>query len=243
MKTGIEQLKRKLVKKFHQATATYHLLEDGDRILVGLSGGKDSLLLLELLAGQARIHRPRFEVMAMHIRMSNVRYETDTEYLERFAANLGVRLYVETTGFQDRNDGNKKPVCFLCSWYRRKMLFNKAQELGCNKIALGHHLDDIIHTSLMNIFFQGQFASMPARLKMRRMPLTIIRPLCYEDECDILRYAQLAGYEKQVKLCPYETASHREDVKRIFRQVEEMNTEARHSILNALESAGKMTEE
>ena len=119
----------------------------------------------------------------------------------------------------------------------------KAQELGCNKVALGHHMDDIIHTAMMNLFFQGNFSTMPVRLKMKKMPLTIIRPLCLEAEADLRQYALHKGYRKQVKLCPYETDSHRSNMKELFMQVEEMNSEARYSIWKALSKANKLIEE
>ena len=237
-----KQLWKRLLKRFHEACSTYGLLHEEDHILVGLSGGKDSLLLLELLAYQARIARPKLTVEAAHVRMGNVKYETDTTYLERFAAERGVKLHVVETRF-DYQQGNKKPVCFLCSWYRRKALFNLAQELGCNKIALGHHQDDLVHTTLMNLFFQGQFAAMPALLQMRKMPLAIIRPLCMEREAEIIEYARLADYQKQVKLCPYEKVSHRAAVAQLFLQIEQMNPEARYSVWNALEAQGKLKEE
>jgi tRNA(Ile)-lysidine synthase TilS/MesJ len=126
---------------------------------------------------------------------------------------------------------------------RRKELFNLAQELGCNKIALGHHQDDILHTALMNLTFQGRFGSMPALLKMRKMPLTIIRPLCMMEEKDIKAYADLHGYQKQAKLCPYETDSHRTDIRRLYEEIERMNPEARYSIWNALNADSKLIEE
>ena len=229
--------------------ATYHLIEDDDRILVGLSGGKDSLLLLELLAKRAKILHPRFTVEALHVRMENIHYETDTSYLQGFCDALGIRLHVRTTSFEigsptDARDARRqKQPCFLCSWQRRKQLFNLAQELGCNKIALGHHQDDLIHTALMNLTYQARFATMPARLKMRKMPLTIIRPLCLIPEADIKAYAEMQGYQKQQKLCPYETNSHRTDIKRIYEQLEQMNPEARYSIWGALETENKLIEE
>ena len=192
--------------------ATYHLIADDDRILVGLSGGKDSLLLLEMLARRARIHHPRFEVAALHVRMENIHYETDTSYLQQFCDSLGVQLHVHTTRFEVGAESGKearrqKTPCFLCSWNRRKVMFNLAQTLGFNKIALGHHQDDLLHTTLMNLTFQGRFDTMPALLRMRKMPLTIIRPLCLMEEQDIKAYAELQGYQKQKKLCPYETQS------------------------------------
>ena len=231
--------------------ATYHLIEDDDRILVGLSGGKDSLLLLELLAKRAKIDHPRFSVEALHVRMENIHYETDTSYLQWFCEALNVRLHVKTTSFEigpeaiknSRDARRQKQPCFLCSWNRRKQIFNLAQELGCNKIALGHHQDDLIHTALMNITFQGRFDTMPALLKMRKMPLTIIRPLCMIEEQDIMAYAELQGYQKQQKLCPYETNSHRSGIRHLYDAIEKINPEARYSIWRALNADNKLIEE
>ncbi len=229
------------MKRFRKAVFEYGLISDGDKILVGLSGGKDSLCLLEMLAKMARIHRPQFAVEAVHIRMANIRYETSTDYIQRFADDLGVTLHIIDTCFDDTIE-TSKPVCFLCSWHRRKQMFNLAQEQGCNKLALGHHMDDIIHTAMMNEFFQGSFSTMPVRLTMRKMPLTIIRPLCLVTEEDIRLYAAERQYEKQIKLCPYETDSHRTFIKDIFNQIENKNPEARYSMWNALEAAGKLVE-
>ena len=255
------RLEKRLKERFVKAMATYHLIEDDDKILVGLSGGKDSLLLTELLAKRAKIQHPRFSVEALHVRMENIHYETDTSYLQQFCDNLGIKLHIRTTSFEVFDDSSadeeitklkakslklkrkQKQPCFLCSWNRRKQLFNLAQELGCNKIALGHHQDDIIHTALMNLTFQAHFSTMPVRLKMRKMPLTIIRPLCLIPESDIKAYAEMQGYEKQQKLCPYETGSHRTDMKQIYEQLEALNPEVRYNIWGALEADNKLTEE
>ena len=229
----------KLWKTFNRALGQYQLISDEDHILVGLSGGKDSLCLLEMLARRSHILKPRFTIEALHVRMENVSYETDTTYLQQFCDNLGVTLHVVTTSFEA---SNKKPPCFLCSWQRRKQLFNKAQELGCNKIALGHHQDDIIHTALMNLTFQGHFATMPALLRMKKMPLSVIRPLCLCQEADIRTYAEQQGYQKQLKQCPYEHDTNRTAIQSLFNHMQQLNPEARYSIQNALEAAGKLTE-
>lgn len=239
MRAEVDLLEKRIRERFVKAFVTYHLLEDGDYVLVGLSGGKDSLCLLEMLGKRAKIDQPKFRVEAIHVRMENISYETSTDYLEQFCKELDVPLHIVTTRFEA---SDKKPPCFLCSWNRRKQLFNLAQELGCNKIALGHHQDDLLHTCLMNQFYQGRFDTMPALLKMRKMPLSIIRPLCMVEESDIRRYAELRGYEKQVKLCPYETASHRDDMRRLFEQIQRMNPEARHSLWNAIVRAGKLVD-
>ena len=220
---------------------TYHLIDDGDRVLVALSGGKDSLCLLDLLAQRQRIFMPRFSIEAIHIRMDNIAYETDTHYLEDFCRQRNVNLHVVNTSFDASTDKRKSP-CFLCSWNRRKQMFNLAQEIGCNKIALGHHMDDLIHTALMNECFQGRFDTMPVFLQMKKMPLAIIRPLCLCHESDIKAYAEQEGYQKQRKLCPYEKESYRTDIQQIFQQMESLNPEARYSIWNALEREGKLIE-
>ena len=245
------RLEHRLKERFVKAMATYHLIEDDDRILVGLSGGKDSLLLTELLANRAKIDHPRFSVEALHVRMENIQYETDTSYLQQFCDEQGVKLHLRTTRFEigeetvnDARDARRqKQPCFLCSWMRRKEMFNLAQELGCNKIALGHHQDDMLHTALMNLTFQGRFDTMPARLKMHKMPLTIIRPLCLIEEADIKAYAEMKGYQKQKKICPYETNSHRTDIKRLYDEIELINPEARYSIWRALNAENKLIEE
>ena len=236
----------RLWKTFNKALGEYQLISDGDHILVGLSGGKDSLCLLEMLARRSHILKPRFSVEALHVRMENIQYETDTTYLQQFCNQLRVPLHIVTTSLNTStlttHHSKEKPACFLCSWQRRKQLFNMAQQLGCSKIALGHHQDDLIHTALMNLTFQGRFDTMPALLRMRKMPLTIIRPLCLCQEDDIRAYANLQGYQKQLKQCPYEHDTNRTSIHAIFTHMKQLNPEARQSLWNALERAGKLTE-
>ena len=234
-------LEERIWRRFQQALATYRLIDDGDRILIGLSGGKDSLLLTELLARRQRIHRPQFSVEAIHVRMENVSYAASTDYLQNFCDSHNVPLHIAQTRFDAPAEGqHAKPACFLCSWMRRKTLFNEAQRLGCNKIALGHHQDDIIHTTLMNLFFQSHFSPMPVRLTMRKMPISIIRPLCLEHEDDIRLFSESKGYEKLLKTCPYEHASNRTTVRRLFDQMEKLSPEVRHSFWSALEREGRL---
>ena len=173
--------------------------------------------------------------------MENIPYESDTRYLESFAEECGVPLHVLATSFDPSTDRRKSP-CFLCSWNRRKQLFNYAQEHGFNKIALGHHQDDIIHTALMNLTFQGHFATMPAKLRMRKMPLTIIRPLCLCQEDDIREYSRQQGYQKLVKLCPHEKETNRTSIQQLYGLMQQLNPEARASIWNALSADGKLIE-
>ncbi len=241
----LEALEKRLFRLLRTASTRYGLIADGDRILVGLSGGKDSFCLLELLARQSRIFRPSFSVEALHVRMKEVQYESDAHYMQAFCNKLSVPLHIVTASLTESSaeeHNRSKPICFLCSWNRRKALFNFAQEHGFNKIALGHHQDDLIHTALMNLNFQGHFSTMPARLEMKKMPLTIIRPLCLMPETDIQHYATLRAYEPLLKRCPHEQETQRTQARRLFDEFQKLNPEARYSIWNALESAGKLIE-
>ncbi len=239
--TSEQKLEKRIVTRLQKAIYKYQLIEDGDKVLIGLSGGKDSLCLLDLLSRRQRINKPSFAVEALHIRMENIKYESDLSYLEDFSESRGVKFHVISTSFDSSIDKRKSP-CFLCSWNRRKQMFQKAQEFGCNKIALGHHMDDIIHTNMMNLYFQGSFSTMPVKLQMRKMPITIIRPLCLEHESDLKAYAEIKGYKKQLKLCPYEKDSHRSDMGNLFGLIENMSQEARYSVWNALEKENKLVE-
>lgn len=224
---------RRIDKRLSKGLVQYGLIEDGDKILIGLSGGKDSLALVELLAKRARIHKPKFSVVAAHVVMKNIPYQSDLEYLRQYAEEQGVPFVVHETEFDASTDNRKSP-CFMCSWNRRKALFTIAKEQNCNKIALGHHMDDILETLLMNITFQGAFSTMPPKLVMNKFDMTIIRPMCLVHNADLLQLAEIRGYRKQIKNCPYESQSHRSDMKNILRQLEEMNPEARYSLWSSM---------
>ena len=250
---ALEKLRARLTKKFHKACADYGLIADGDHILIGLSGGKDSLALVEFLGKRAQVYVPRFQVTAVHIRVKERDYHSDLSYLEDFCARVRVPLVIRDTeiaskasSLEDAASGyslevkgketKAKHPCFLCSWYRRKALLDVAKELGCNKIALGHHKDDLIETLLMNLIFQGSVSTIPPLLQMEKMPLQMIRPLCLIEEKDIATYAEMSRYEKQLKLCPLEKVSSRAQVKDLLSQLEELNPNVRDSIWGAMEN-------
>ena len=223
--TEEEKTLRRIEKRFGKGVVEYGLIEEGDRILIGLSGGKDSLALVELLARRSRILKPRFSVIAVHVVMKNIPYQSDVDYLRNYTESCGIPFVLYETEFDASTDTRKSP-CFLCSWNRRKALFTVAKEQQCNKIALGHHMDDILETLLMNITYQGTFSSMPPRLVMKKFDMTIIRPMCLVHEADLMELAEIRAYRKQVKNCPYESQSSRSAMKRILHQLEEMNPEA-----------------
>jgi len=226
------RLQSRLTKRFHKACADYGLIEDGDHILIGLSGGKDSLALVELLGRRAQIFVPKFRVTAVHVRVRERAYLTDISYLQSFCDEFKVPLLVKDTSVGEET-GEKDP-CFLCSWYRRKMLFDTAAELGCNKIAFGHHKDDIVETLLMNLIFQGNFSTIYPKLQMDKMPLQLIRPLCLIEEKDLVRYAALSGYVRQKQPCPFEHASARTEIKSLVSQLETLNPNVRDSLWGAI---------
>lgn len=227
------RLRTRLTKRFHKACADYGLIGDNDHVLVGVSGGKDSLALVEFLGKRAQVYVPRFRVTAVYVRLKERSYQSDIEYLQRFCAGVHVPFVVRDT---EIGAEEKKDPCFLCSWYRRKALFDVAQELSCNKIALGHHKDDIVETLLMNLIFQGSIGTIPPLLQMEKMPIQMIRPLCMMEEREIARYAELSGYEKQIKACPLEKESSRTEMKALLKQLEKLNPNVRDSIWGAMEN-------
>lgn len=218
---------------FNKALRQYALVEEGDHILIGLSGGKDSMALLQLLAKRAKVFRPRFTVEAAFIRMTNIPYQNDETYLSDFAQKNDVRLHIVETAFDESTD-RRHTHCFLCSWMRRKALFDLANKLGCNKIALGHNKDDLMQTALMNLVFVGRFETMQPKMQMDKWTMQIVRPLCLIREADVQAFATEQGYRRQVKNCPYEDASRRTDMKHLISQLEKMNPDFDRSIFRAL---------
>lgn len=219
----------KIKKLFNKGCTDHHLLSDGDRILIALSGGKDSLMLARLLALRSRIYSPRISVEAAHVIMDNIPYETDRSYLQAFCDELGIKLHILHSRFDESTDP-RKTRCFLCAWNRRKTLFNFAVENGFNKIALGHHNDDIIVTYLMNITFEGSAHTMPPILQLEHYPLQIIRPLCLVHEDDIREMSEKLGFQKQKALCPYEEVTNRKVMTDVFHHLQSLNPEARYSL-------------
>ena len=228
-----EKLRKRLNGRFHEICEQYALLQDGDHILIGLSGGKDSLLLTELLGARARIYVPKITIHAVHVRVKGRNYQSDTRYLDNFCRQVGVPFEVLDTQIVGEE---KKEPCFLCSWYRRKALLDKAQALGCNKIALGHHRDDVLQTLLMNLIYEGRCSSIPPVLPLDKMPISFIRPLWGIDEQDIAAYAEMRNYQKQVHLCPFEKETARTTMAELLSQLETMNPNVRSALLHALTS-------
>ncbi len=226
------KLFRKIQKSVNKAMVDYLMIEDGDVILVGLSGGKDSIALIEFLGARARIFKPSFKVKALHVSVKQVEYSTNLDYMKQLCIANNIEFFHEEISIeQDRKEG--RSPCFLCSWNRRKTLFEVAQREACNKIALGHHQDDMLETLLMNQIFQGSYATMPPKLKMNKFDLTVIRPLALVREKHLVELATERNYEKQIKLCPFEKESNRPRVRELLERMEELNPNAASSLWNA----------
>lgn len=222
---------KKLYRAFSQALKRYSLIEDGDCILIGLSGGKDSLVLTELLSQRMRVDKPKFTLKAIHITSKRIGYKTDTDYLRHFCEERGVFFEaIEATG--DKADS--KSICFACSRDRRKALFEAAEKHGCNKIALGHQLDDVLETLFMNMTYHGTFGAVPPLLKLDRIPFSIIRPLYLANEDDVAAFAKSRGYRTTLKECPHSQETSRTSAKRLIAEFEKLNKNARASLLKAM---------
>lgn len=219
--------------KFKKSISDFWLIENNDHILIGLSGGKDSLALVELLGNRMKVHVPHFKITAVHISVDNISYHSDIEYLKSFCEQFNINFIHYTTRFETDETASKS-ICFLCSWYRRKAIFKIAEELNCNKIALGHHLDDISETLLMNLIFQGSFGSMPPKLKMDKFDMTIIRPLSLISEKELIEFERIKMYRKQIKNCIYEKDSSRNEMKTLISELEKLNPNVRQSLWNAM---------
>lgn len=224
-----------LRNKFQKAMKEYCLIENHDHILIGLSGGKDSLALVELLGERMKVHVPDFKVTAAHITVSNIPYKSDLEYLKTHCEKHGIDFVHKETSFEMENE-RKKSTCFICSWNRRKALFEIAKELGCNKIALGHHLDDMVETLLLNMIYQGSIQTMPPKLKMTKFDMTIIRPLALIHEKELKEMERIRNYRKQIKNCPYEKESSRKDAKKLIAELEKWNPDVRSSLLASMQN-------
>ncbi len=232
---------RTLENKVNKAIKKHQLVEKGDKILIGLSGGVDSLVLLKTLVDRQRYYGINYDLIALHVKLTNISYKANRDALQRICDNYNVPLiwHEEKLNFNTLN--SKKNICFTCSWHRRRILFNQAGKLGANKIALGHHRDDALETLLMNMIFHGSISSLPARLKMFKGKLTLIRPLIYVGKDTIHTYANASGLKNLTSPCPFANKSQRwQAIAQLLDQIQEINPAAKN---NLMKSMGKIFEE
>jgi len=230
------KLKRLLGKTF-KAVKEYGLIDKGDRILVGVSGGKDSLILLDVLSKLLKKSDVKFEIVAVHISVSNIPYAIDKEYIQNLCDSLSIPFVFRVIDVDFDNEAlnkKKKSNCFVCSWYRRTELFKICEEFKCNKLALGHHMDDVVQTLLLNMAFQGSISTMPPSLDVFDGGIKIIRPLVFVPEKEMIEYQQLKQFVLQKKNCPFEEQSNRKKMKDIIAQLEDIYPHARNNMYNSM---------
>ena len=192
-KSLIKKYRKKLWSQFIKAIKDYNLVEEGDKIAVGVSGGKDSLLLAKLFQELKRHGQFKFDVE--FIAMDPGFHESNKELLIDNCNYLDIPIHLfESRIFEIVDDIAKDYPCYMCARMRRGSLYNKAKELGCNKLALGHHFDDVIETTLLNVLYSGNFKTMLPKLKASNFEgLQLIRPLYYIKENDIKNFTQSNG--------------------------------------------------
>lgn len=195
----VEYNQNKLTKRLRrlvgQAIADFNMIEDGDKVMVCLSGGKDSYTMLDMLLQLQAIAPIKFELIAVNLDQKQPDYPEHV--LPNYLTHLGVPFHVlekDTYSVVKSVIPEGKTMCSLCSRLRRGNLYNFAKTIGANKIALGHHRDDILETFFLNLFFGGKIKAMPAKLLSDDGENILIRPLAYCKEKDIIRYAQAAAF-------------------------------------------------
>jgi tRNA 2-thiocytidine biosynthesis protein TtcA len=227
---------RRLRKALGQAVVEYDLLADGDRVMVALSGGKDSYGLLTLLEGLRERAPVSFDLVPVHLDQAQPGY--DGGPLRRWLEARGGEFHIlreDTYSVVIDNVPEGKTYCGLCSRLRRGILYNAAQDLGCTKIALGHHRDDAIETLFLNLFFGGQLKTMPPLLRSDDGRNTVIRPLYYCAEADLITFAQAQAYPiLPCNLCGSQEGLWRQQVKDLLADLEGRIPSLRSSVLGAL---------
>lgn len=227
--------------KFLKALDEYNLIEDGDKIAVGMSGGKDSLLLAKMLQMLQRFSRVQFEVE--YIAMDPGFRPNDRKKLEEICDYLEIPVRVfETNIFDVVSEVAKDSPCYLCARMRRGSLYGKAKELGCNKLALGHHFNDVIETIMLNVLWAGAYRSMLPKIKSQNFEgLELIRPLYLVEERDIIRWINNAGIVPMDEACPItkkEKDSQRSNIKALIENMKKTNPNVEKSIFKSSENVG-----
>ncbi|MEW6259676.1 MAG: ATP-binding protein [Thermodesulfobacteriota bacterium] len=225
---------KKLNRSVGWAIGAYQMIADGDRIAVGISGGKDSLTLLSILHRRLAYIPVRYDLFPVYI---DPGFEpSSAPVIEAFCSELGLRADVvySRNGIVAHSAENRENPCFLCARLRRKMLFERTVSLGCNKLALGHHKDDLIETFFINVMYSGQVCTIVPVQSFFGGAFTLIRPLAYSDEADIRTFAEKAGLPVVVNACPSASSSRRSEIKSLLNQFYRSNRKVRGNIFRAL---------
>jgi len=236
------EFSRTILKPFHKAVKEFGLIENGDKIAVCISGGKDSMLLAKLVQDFLEHSGIGFE--AAFISMDPGYSPENREKLLESAEKLNIPLELFDTEIFRRIELEEKNPCFLCAALRRTQLYTRAKSLGCNKIALGHHFDDVIETTLMGMLYGGQMQTMLPRRKSESFEkMEIIRPLYYIRESEIIRWAEVNGLNFLRCACRVtgqysgnQTESKRAEIKRLISQLKNLNPQIEMNIFRSAQN-------
>lgn len=228
--------RKKIWSKFTKAVKDFKLIEDGDKIAVGVSGGKDSLLLAKLFQELKRDKSKNFEVA--FISMNPGFGAVDLEQFKENLEDLGIPCQIfDANVWEIAFEADPESPCFLCAKMRRGVLYNKVEELGFNKLALGHHFDDLIETTLINMFYAGTTKTMIPKVKSTSGKIELIRPLIYIKEEDIISFTKRNEIKAMACGCPIESGkvdSKRKEIKELLANLEKTNPQIKQSIFNSM---------
>jgi tRNA 2-thiocytidine biosynthesis protein TtcA len=232
----VEGLERRLLRAAAQAVRDFELIEEGDRLLVAVSGGKDSYTLLHVLMKMRERAPIRFELVAVNLDQGQPGYPAHVVEAHLRAVGVPYRMLArDTYSVVKRLVAPGKATCPVCSRLRRGVLYNAAAEMGCTKIALGHHRDDLIETLLISALYSGALKSMPARLRSDDGRNVVIRPLCYAAEEDIAAFAAAMRFPiVPCDLCGSQPNLRRRRVKELLADLSREHPAVKGNLLNAL---------
>jgi len=227
----IEHVKNYVAKAIMQ----FNMINNGDKVLAAVSGGKDSLVMLDALAAFRKFKKIDFQLEALHMEVDDVSYKVDREFLSAYADGLEVPMHYKTIHAGLENRGKKAP-CFVCSWHRRKNLFEYAKRNGFHKLALGHHMDDAVETLLMNMSYHGHISSLPGKLRMFDGELYLIRPLLLLTDKDTKEFARIRNFPALLNECPYADTTKRTTARELMESLEKIHPKAKFNLFNAMQN-------
>lgn len=225
---------QQLLSYTRKAVDDYSMIQDGDRIAVGISGGKDSLTMLYALTNLQRFYQKKFEIEAISVNLGF--NDFDLTDIVNLCKDMKVNYTIVNSEIADIvfSERKEKNPCSLCAKMRKGAFNEKAKELGCNKIAYAHHKDDIIETMIMSLLYEGRFYSFSPVTYLDRMELTVIRPLMYVPEVDIKGFNNLYKLPVKKNPCPADGYTKREYAKDLVKKLNHENPGAKERMFRAI---------